>query len=80
MSSASSTSGGCRRAAASLVKSKLEMGIILPSKIAEHAQLAESLGVDQLAVVITKLDTCDYDEQRFQHLLLDEKSHRRRRS
>jgi len=26
------------------------------------------LGVDQLAVVITKLDTCDYDEQRFQHI------------
>ncbi len=27
----------------------------------EHAQLARSLGVEQLAVVVTKLDTCDYD-------------------
>lgn len=28
----------------------------------EHAQLAKSLGVDQLAVVISKLDTCDYSQ------------------
>lgn len=28
----------------------------------EHAQLAKSLGVDQLAVVISKLDTCDYSK------------------
>lgn len=26
----------------------------------EHAQLIRSLGVDQMAVVITKLDTCGY--------------------
>lgn len=25
----------------------------------EHAQLARSLGIDQMAVVISKLDTCD---------------------
>lgn len=31
----------------------------------EHAQLARSLGVEQLAVVITKLDTCDCSEERF---------------
>ena len=30
----------------------------------EHAQLARSLGVDQMAVVISKLDTCDYSEVR----------------
>lgn len=30
----------------------------------EHAQLAKSLGVDQLAVVISKLDTCDYSQVR----------------
>mmetsp|Transcript_11558 Transcript_11558/g.34681 ORF Transcript_11558/g.34681 Transcript_11558/m.34681 type:complete len:692 (+) Transcript_11558:117-2192(+) len=34
----------------------------------EHAQLAKSLGVDQLAVVVTKLDTCDYDSDRFHHI------------
>ena len=28
----------------------------------EHAQLARSLGVDQMAVVISKLDTCDYSQ------------------
>lgn len=31
----------------------------------EHAQLAKSLGVDQLAVVISKLDTCDYSQVGF---------------
>lgn len=30
----------------------------------EHAQLARSLGVEQLAVVITKLDTVDYSQVR----------------
>jgi elongation factor 1 alpha-like protein len=30
----------------------------------EHAQLAKSLGIDQLAVVISKLDTCDYSQVR----------------
>lgn len=30
----------------------------------EHAQLARSLGVEQLAVVISKLDTCDYSKVR----------------
>ncbi len=34
----------------------------------EHAQLAKSLGVDQLAVVVTKLDTCQYDAERFEHI------------
>ena len=34
----------------------------------EHAQLARSLGVEQLAVVVTKLDTCDFSEQRFGHI------------
>lgn len=28
----------------------------------EHAQLTRSLGVDQMAVVITKLDTCGYSQ------------------
>ena len=28
----------------------------------EHAQLARSLGIEQLAVVITKLDTCDFSQ------------------
>jgi elongation factor 1 alpha-like protein len=28
----------------------------------EHAQLARSLGVEQLAVVVSKLDTCDYSQ------------------
>jgi hypothetical protein len=28
----------------------------------EHAQLARSLGVEQLVVVISKLDTCDYSQ------------------
>ncbi|PSC70924.1 HBS1 isoform X1 isoform B [Micractinium conductrix] len=32
----------------------------------EHAQLARSLGVEQVAVVVTKLDTCDFDQQRFE--------------
>lgn len=31
----------------------------------EHAQLARSLGVEQVAVVVTKLDTCDFDQARF---------------
>lgn len=31
----------------------------------EHAHLARSLGVSQMAVVITKLDTCGYDQSRF---------------
>jgi elongation factor 1 alpha-like protein len=28
----------------------------------EHAQLARSLGIEQLAVVVSKLDTCDYSQ------------------
>jgi elongation factor 1 alpha-like protein len=32
----------------------------------EHAQLARSLGVEQLAVVITKLDACNYSQERFE--------------
>ena len=31
----------------------------------EHAQLARSLGIEQLAVVVSKLDTCDFSQQRF---------------
>jgi len=31
----------------------------------EHAQLARSLGVGQVAVVVTKLDTCGFDQARF---------------
>ena len=31
----------------------------------EHAQLARSLGVEQLAVVVSKLDTCHFSQQRF---------------
>ena len=31
----------------------------------EHAQLARSLGVEQVAVVVSKLDTCDFSQQRF---------------
>ena len=34
----------------------------------EHAQLARSLGIEQLAVVISKLDTCDFSQQRFQEI------------
>ena len=34
----------------------------------EHAQLAFSLGIRQLAVVVSKLDTCDFSQQRFQHI------------
>lgn len=34
----------------------------------EHAQLARSLGIEQLAVVISKLDTCDFSQQRFQDI------------
>ena len=30
----------------------------------EHAQLARSLGVEQLAVVVSKLDTCGYSQVR----------------
>lgn len=30
----------------------------------EHAQLARSLGVEQMTVVISKLDTCDYSQVR----------------
>ncbi|KAL3137939.1 hypothetical protein ABBQ38_005186 [Trebouxia sp. C0009 RCD-2024] len=31
----------------------------------EHAQLARSLGIEQLAVVVSKLDTCSFSERRF---------------
>lgn len=31
-------------------------------------QLARSLGVEQVAVVITKLDTCDFDQARFESI------------
>lgn len=31
----------------------------------EHAQLARSLGIEQLTVVVSKLDTCNFSEQRF---------------
>jgi len=31
----------------------------------EHAQLARSLGIEQVAVVVSKLDTCDFSAERF---------------
>ena len=31
----------------------------------EHAQLARSLGIEQMTVVVSKLDTCNFSEQRF---------------
>ena len=31
----------------------------------EHAQLACSLGIEQLAVVVTKLDTCGFSQVHF---------------
>eukprot|EP00210_Caulerpa_lentillifera_P008852 g8446.t1 len=31
----------------------------------EHAQLARSLGIEQIAIVVTKLDTCEFSEERF---------------
>jgi len=34
----------------------------------EHAQLAKSLGVDQLAVVVSKLDTCGFSQDRFEEI------------
>ncbi|KAK9830139.1 hypothetical protein WJX72_009959 [[Myrmecia] bisecta] len=34
----------------------------------EHAQLARSLGVEQVAVVVSKLDTCDFSQDRFEHI------------
>ena len=34
----------------------------------EHAQLARSLGVEQAAVVVTKLDTCGYSQSRFEEI------------
>ncbi len=50
------------------------MGAAGGGQTREHAQLAKSLGVDQLAVVVTKLDTCDYDTDRFQHIKCAESS------
>ncbi|EIE22483.1 hypothetical protein COCSUDRAFT_47906 [Coccomyxa subellipsoidea C-169] len=34
----------------------------------EHAQLARSLGIEQLAVVISKLDTCAFSQERFEQV------------
>jgi len=34
----------------------------------EHIQLAQSLGIEQIVVVITKLDTCSESESRFAHI------------
>jgi elongation factor 1 alpha-like protein len=34
----------------------------------EHAQLARSLGVQQAAVVVTKLDTCEFSQSRFEEI------------
>ena len=34
----------------------------------EHAQLARSLGLEQIAVVITKLDECGFDQERFEQI------------
>lgn len=35
----------------------------------EHAQLARSLGIEQLAVVVSKLDTCAFSQVRCRLLL-----------
>lgn len=34
----------------------------------EHAQLARSLGIEQIAVVITKLDECEFSPERFEEI------------
>ncbi|PNW73613.1 hypothetical protein CHLRE_13g565750v5 [Chlamydomonas reinhardtii] len=34
----------------------------------EHAALARSLGIEQMAVVVSKLDTCGYDQSRFESI------------
>lgn len=39
-----------------------ESGFIGDGQTREHAQLARSLGVEQLAVVVTKLDSVDYSK------------------
>jgi translation elongation factor EF-1alpha len=38
---------------------------ILPTTIREHAILVRSLGVSQLVVAVNKLDTVDWNQQRF---------------
>lgn len=44
------------------------MGSLGGGQTREHAQLARSLGVEQLAVVVSKLDVCEYDQQRYEHI------------
>ncbi|BDA43503.1 HBS1-like protein [Coccomyxa sp. Obi] len=34
----------------------------------EHAQLARSLGIEQLAVIVSKLDTCAFSQDRFEEV------------
>lgn len=43
-------------------------GAAVGGQTKEHAQLARSLGVEQLAVVVSKLDTCDYSQDRFEYI------------
>eukprot|EP00775_Hariotina_reticulata_P011038 gene11038-11193_t len=45
-----------------------EAGFAGGGQTQEHAQLARSLGVEQMAVVISKLDTCDYSQERFDYI------------
>eukprot|EP01025_Chloroclados_australasicus_P032937 TRINITY_DN3345_c1_g1_i1.p1 TRINITY_DN3345_c1_g1~~TRINITY_DN3345_c1_g1_i1.p1 ORF type:complete len:625 (+),score=99.89 TRINITY_DN3345_c1_g1_i1:195-2069(+) len=47
---------------------EFEAGFMGGGQTREHAQLARSLGIEQLSVVISKLDTCGYSEQRFDEI------------
>eukprot|EP01024_Parvocaulis_polyphysoides_P006936 TRINITY_DN12054_c0_g2_i1.p1 TRINITY_DN12054_c0_g2~~TRINITY_DN12054_c0_g2_i1.p1 ORF type:complete len:606 (+),score=126.21 TRINITY_DN12054_c0_g2_i1:206-2023(+) len=65
--------GGAATADAALLvvdgrSGEFEAGFMGGGQTREHAQLARSLGIEQITVIISKLDTCDYSQQRFEEI------------
>lgn len=64
--------GACQADLAGLIISaktgEFESGFQKGGQTQEHAFLAKSLGVDHLIVIITKMDTVDWDQKRFEEI------------
>ena len=49
-------------------KNEFEQGFDRGGQTREHAMLALTLGISKLVVLVNKMDTCDWSEERFKQI------------
>ncbi len=49
-------------------KGEFEAGISAGGQTREHAFLAKTLGVNQMIVIVNKMDTCDWSKERYEEI------------